>query len=170
MEEFLSRQIQTVLTDYLPNKLVYFNAREPRMALVAPKKIVCAEAYNLDRSRMPLIQIFSPNENELGYSISWSQDSADPEHIYVFYIDIWISGSDPEDLYYQLLRYKEAIKATLRDHIGLEGYATGSVCRGSSNSNLLGTSDRLVQAGRINYYVVAEPFFDYPKDEALADT
>ncbi len=170
MEEILARQIKSILTAQLPAMLVLVAGRDPAMTLTSPAKYVCCEAFNIDRATLPTVQIFSPSDTETGYSLSWSDGTEGLEHMYKFYVDIWINGSDPETLYYKILRYKEAIKLVLKSNIGLGGYAIGSVVRGSYNSNLMGTSDRLVIAGRLDYSVLSNAFYEYPKIDVLANT
>jgi hypothetical protein len=163
MEEQLSHAVKDILIKDLPGVLALMEDIHPRMSLTAPAKVVCAESYPIDRASLPLVQIFMPSENEYGYSLVWPKESECNEHIYRFTIDIWIKGSNPEELYFKLMRYKSAIRITLRNNINLDGLAYGSIVRSSSNSNLMGSGDNLVLAGRLNYEVLAPAFFEYPK-------
>lgn len=163
MEEAITRKLKDILETELAPTLALFATRSPAIVLTPPRRVYCAEAVAIERKFFPFIQIFAPGESEYGYSLSWPEGQESQEHIYRFYIDIWLEGTDPEELFFKLLRYKAAVVTTLRDNMNLDGLAIGCLVRNTSNNSLLGGGNNLVISARLNLDVLAPAFFDYPK-------
>jgi hypothetical protein len=163
MEEAITRKLKDIMETELAPVLALFATRSPEIKLTPPRRVFCAEAVAIERKFFPFIQIFAPGESEFGYSLSWPENQESQEHVYRFYIDIWLDGKEPEELYFELLRYKAAVVTTLRNNMNLDGLAYGCLVRNTSNNNLMGGGHNLVISARLHFDVLAPAFLDYPK-------